>query len=275
MRSLSGAVSRLSEAACPGVRGHCSAAWFHLSLFVRSCYNEPWSSIMQPSSRWWVVYVRGQQILSWVSNCTKTTVAALIIKTSHHYYKRYLWTCKHKTAQCLGEVFQCKRPTVHSSGANVSRRCIAVLSRITWRVIKIWTASLSAVRPVVAIQQFTDAALTWSRWKEIRHRHYLSSYRGQPTKVDRSGPDWIGVVQISSSSDNINGYRQQRFLSRKYTTKLFSDKSGLAESILVLLKKPDIFSKNKEIRCCKLSQKVQGRKSSVLSHVTGQETTLL
>jgi len=145
MRSLSGAVSRLSEAACPGVRGHCSAAWFHLSLFVRSCYNEPWSSIMQPSSRWWVVYVRGQQILSWVSNCTKTTVGALIIKTSYHYYKRYLWTCKHKTAQCLGEVFQCKRPTVHSSGANVSRRCIAVLSRITWRVIKIWTASLSAV----------------------------------------------------------------------------------------------------------------------------------
>jgi len=62
--------------------------------------------------------------------------------------------------------------------------------------------------------------------------------------VDQSGPDWIGMVQISSSSDNINGYKQQHFLSRKYTTKLFSDKSGLAESILVLLKKnPYIFKK--------------------------------
>jgi len=59
-------------------------------LTVRSCSTEPRESTScKPSSRWWVLYVRSQQIRSWVSNSAEATIWALIIKTSHDYYKRY------------------------------------------------------------------------------------------------------------------------------------------------------------------------------------------
>ena len=105
------------------------AVWFHLysatgtskeQLIAGSCHTEPRESVSyKPSSRWWVVYVRCQQILSWLSNSIETTIGASIIKTNHHSANVLLSHC----SQCLSKVHGCS---------------------VTWHVINIQAASLSA-----------------------------------------------------------------------------------------------------------------------------------
>ena len=93
------------------------------------------STSCKPSSWWWMVYVRSQQIPSWVSNSIETTVGASISKTSHHFYKRYFRLANIEGGSVWGEVSRHK--VILSLGGNVSGRCMGVLSCITWQVINI------------------------------------------------------------------------------------------------------------------------------------------